>query len=174
MTAAPEVDVAIRPATLTDAAAVTGLLHQLGYPANTVPEVRERLAVWAASPSDASVLVAVAGADGCGRERERVVGVVAVAAVPYLEKPGRWARIVALVVADDARSQGVGRRLVSAAETAARDLGCVATELTSARRRVRAHAFYRANGYQDWTGDVARLFHKHLQPDPAPGPVGLD
>ena len=63
---------------------------------------------------------------------------------------------------------------MAAAEVAARDLGCVATELTSARRRVRAHAFYRANGYEDWTGDVARLFHKQLQPDAVTGPVGLD
>lgn len=145
--------IAVRPAALDDAAAVTGLLHQLGYPDNTVPEVRDRLAAWALAP-DASVLVAAFGG--------RVVGVVAVAAVPYLEKPARWARIVALVVADDVRSRGVGRCLVAAAEAAARDLGCVATELTSARRRVRAHAFYRANGYQDWTGEVTRLFHKQL------------
>jgi hypothetical protein len=47
----------------------------------------------------------------------------------------------------------------------------VATELTSARRRVRAHAFYRDNGYEDWTSEVARLFHKQLQPDSEPGPI---
>lgn len=159
------VAVSVRPAAVSDAAAVTTLLHQLGYPGNTEPEVRDRLSSWAASPSTCVLVAVVAG---------RVVGVVAVAAVPYLEKPGSWARIVALVVASDARGQGVGHRLVSAAEAAARDLGCVATELTSARRRVRAHAFYRANGYEDWTGDVARLFHKQLQPGTVTGPVGLD
>jgi hypothetical protein len=49
----------------------------------------------------------------------------------------------------------------------------VATELTSARRRVRAHEFYRAIGYEDWTGDVTRLFHKQLRAGVVSGPVEL-
>jgi ribosomal protein S18 acetylase RimI-like enzyme len=108
-----------------------------------------------------------------GEAQRRVAGVVAVAAVPYLEKPGRWARIVSLVVANDVRGNGIGRQLVTAAESAARDLDCVATELTSAQRRGRAHEFYRANGYEDWTGDVARLFHKQLRAGVATGPVAM-
>jgi predicted N-acetyltransferase YhbS len=46
----------------------------------------------------------------------QVVGVIAVAAIPYLEREGRWGRIVALVVSSACRGQGIGRRLVDAAE----------------------------------------------------------
>jgi GNAT superfamily N-acetyltransferase len=54
------------------------------------------------------------------------VGIVAVTAIPYLERDGRWGRIVALVVSASCRGLGIGRHLVQAAEIAASDLGCVA------------------------------------------------
>jgi hypothetical protein len=39
-----------------------------------------------------------------------VVGIIAVAAIPYLEREGRWGRIVALVVSSACRGRGIGRR----------------------------------------------------------------
>ena len=142
----------IRRARQADAPAITALLHELGYPSNTYDEVRERLDRWSAR-DDSSVLVAV--------EEARVIGVVALAVVPYFERPGNWGRVVALVVDARARGLGVGRRLVTAAEHEALARGCVCMEISSARRRTDAHAFYRAMGYADRCGESAR-FHKSL------------
>src|SRR6478672_84834 len=95
----------IRPAEQADAPAVTALLHELGYPANTDEEVAERLAHWSGR-EDLLVLVA---ADG-----QRVGGLAALAVVPYLVWPGNWGRVAALVVETHARGRGVGRRLLAA------------------------------------------------------------
>ncbi|MEU6038231.1 GNAT family N-acetyltransferase [Actinomadura sp. NPDC047616] len=85
------------------------------------------------------------------------------AAIPYLERGGRCGRIVALVVAAGRRGQGIGRRLVEAAEEAAGDLGCVTMEVTSARSRTESHPFYRNLGYEEWSDRSARYL-KDLRP----------
>jgi GNAT superfamily N-acetyltransferase len=144
----------IRDAGAGDAAGVAALLVELGYPENGVEDVRGRLATWSREAAGA-VLVAEEGG--------RVVGTVAVAAIPYLERGDRWGRIVALVVSPQRRGQGVGRRLVEAAEEAAVGYGCVTMEVTSARRRTESHAFYRRLGYDDWCDRSARYL-KDLVP----------
>ncbi len=93
----------------------------------------------------------------------QILGVVALAVIPYFERPGSWGRVVALVVDSQARGLGVGRRLLAVAEQAAWDRGCVCMEITSARRRTAAHAFYRSAGYADRCGESAR-FLKELIP----------
>jgi len=144
----------VRPAGPQDAPGVAALLIELGYPGDSVEQVRERLARWARA-ENAAVLVA--------EYQARLAGVVAVTAIPYFEHEGSWGRIVALVVAEGNRGRGIGRLLVDSAEQAALELGCVTMELTSARRRPEAHAFYRALGYQDWCPLSAR-YVKDLVP----------
>jgi GNAT superfamily N-acetyltransferase len=147
-------EVSVRGVQLDDAAEVAALLVELGYPGNREADVRRRLEVWATGASGA---VLVAERDG------RVVGTVAVTAIPYLEREGRWGRIVALVIAEELRGRGIGRRLVEAAEEVAADLGCVAMEVTSARARTGSHPFYRSLGYADW-GDRSVRYLKDLVP----------
>jgi GNAT superfamily N-acetyltransferase len=149
-----EVELSIRKARLDDAAQVAALLVELGYPDNSVDDVRRRLAMWA---KETAGIVLVAERDG------QVVGTVAVTAIPYLEREGRWGRIVALVTAAGCRGQGIGRRLVEAAEEAAGDLGCITMEVTSARGRTESHPFYRSLGYEDWCDRSARYL-KDLAP----------
>ena len=91
------------------------------------------------------------------RDGDRVIGVVALAVTPFFERPGFGGRVVTLVVDEKARGLGVGRRLLADAEEAARVRGCVRMEITSARRREDAHAFYRAAGYTDWCDRAARF-----------------
>lgn len=146
--------VLLRRARPDDAADVAALLVELGYPDNEVNAIEKRLAMWARVPAG---VVLVAQLDG------RVVGTVAVTAIPYLEREGRWGRIVALVVSADCRGQGVGRQLVEAAETAAGDLGCVTMEVTSSRDRTVSHPFYRNLGYQDWA-DRSTRYRKDIVP----------
>ncbi|CAM4137345.1 GNAT family N-acetyltransferase [Kibdelosporangium persicum] len=138
----------IRLAHANDAAAVNELLHQLGYPQDGVATTATRIQIWGDDPSSAAY---VADADG------DLLGLVAVHVCPFFERTGSWARIVALVVSDQARRQGVGGQLVAAAESFATSRGCVRMEVTSADRRDDAHSFYKRRGYVDQTGRSSRF-----------------
>nr|WP_205843982.1 GNAT family N-acetyltransferase [Nakamurella deserti] len=48
---------------------------------------------------------------------------------------------------DDLRGRGIGRALISSIVTTARDRGCARVQLTSNRRRERAHVFYERLGF---------------------------
>jgi GNAT superfamily N-acetyltransferase len=65
------------------------------------------------------------------------------------ERTGRWARIESLIVGESARGTGAGAALLRAAEDLARQWGCLAMEVTSARTRHDAHAFYQHMGFTD-------------------------
>ena len=129
----------VREAADADAGAIAHLLTELGYP-HSADEARSRLEAWTAGERRL-LLVAT--------EDEATIGLVAVAAVPYLERAGSWARVVALAVAATHRRRGIGRELIAAAEEAAIRWGCVTIEATSARRRVESHPFYLGLGYAD-------------------------
>ncbi|ONI70347.1 GNAT family N-acetyltransferase [Actinosynnema sp. ALI-1.44] len=139
---------AVRPVVPDDAARVAALLAELGHPDNDVETVRKRLKMWD-ELADGAVFVF---------EREGdVVGVLAVSVIPFLERDGSWARIVALVTTRSARGKGIGRELTTAAEDYAREKGCLRVEVTSANRREDAHAFYRRMGYENWADRSGRF-----------------
>jgi len=137
----------VRVAEPDDAGPVTALLAELGYPDNRTEEVRQRLAMWG---REAACRALVAECQG------QVVGIIAVAAIPYLEREGCRGRIVALVVSAECRGQGIGSGLVGAAEKAAGELDCTTMEVTSSRSRTQSHPFYRNLGYEDGNGRSAR------------------
>jgi GNAT superfamily N-acetyltransferase len=97
-----------------DAPRIAELLDQLGYPAS-VKEVASRLEYWLVEAR--SRLIAV-------EAENELVGVAALHALPLLEHTGWRGRLVALAVDEEWRGRGVGGVLVSAAEAAARELGC--------------------------------------------------
>ncbi len=140
--------VGIRQITSQDATRVAELLTQLGYPA-AADDVSLRLAYWLDDPMS-RILVA--------EQDSRVIGCLSLHAIPYLERTGRWARVESLVVDSAARRSGVARSLVQAAEDTARQWGCLAMEITSARYRDDAHAFYQRLGYTDVCDKSARFF----------------
>jgi GNAT superfamily N-acetyltransferase len=86
-----------------------------------------------------------------------VAGVIAPHAIPYFERPGAFARIVALGVDGERRRGGIGRRLVHAAHQWAAARGCVDAEVTSRLVREDAHRFYAALGYEDQGARSGRL-----------------
>lgn len=137
----------IRPLVSADAEAVDGLLGQLGY-AQDRAATAARLQAWDDDPSSAAFAADLGGA---------VLGLIAVHVCPFFERPGSWGRIVALVVAEEARGQGVGGRLVEAAEAFAADRGCVRMEVTSSDHREAAHEFYVRRGYEVQTGRSTRF-----------------
>jgi GNAT superfamily N-acetyltransferase len=138
----------IRPLQSGDAEAASALLHQLGYPQDGAGATAARIRAWSADPSSAAL---AADRDG------DVLGLIAVHVCPSFERDGSWARIVALVVADSARGQGVGGRLMDAAESFAARRGCRSMEVTSSDHRDDAHAFYQARGYTVQTGRSSRF-----------------
>jgi len=144
----------VRLAQPGDAAQVAALLVELGYPDNPAGEVRRRLVMWERETTGIALVAEHQG---------QVVGVIAVAAIPYLEREGRWGRIVALVISSECRGQGIGRRLADAAEQAAGKLGCVTMEVSSRRSRTESHPFYRNLGYEDCCDRSARYL-KDLVP----------
>ena len=152
----------VRLAQPGDAAQVAALLVELGYPDNPAGEVRRRLVMWERETTGIALVAEHQG---------QVVGVIAVAAIPYLEREGRWGRIVALVISSECRGQGIGRRLADAAEQAAGKLGCVTMEVSSRRSRTESHPFYRYLGYEDCCDLSARYLRKLV---PGTSPVSHD
>jgi RimJ/RimL family protein N-acetyltransferase len=137
----------VRRAGGRDADRIAALLTQLGYP-HEPDEAAARLLAWTAEPQG-EVLVAEAGGG--------VAAFAAVHRVPYFERPGAFARVVALSVDAAHRRAGVGRRLMAAVEAWAAARGCLDVEVTSLRLRDDAHAFYAALGYADRCAESGRL-----------------
>ena len=131
-------DVAVRRMRADDAAAAAELARQLGYP-TTAAQAGERLRRAAQTP-DAVVLVAEAAAG-------RVVGWAHAFGV-YLLESEPYAELGGLVVDEGERGRGVGRALVAAVESWAREGGFASVRLRSNVVRERAHAFYERLGYE--------------------------
>ena len=129
----------IRPMRDADAARVAALTTQLGYPV-TAEELARRLA-GVRTHRDHELLVAV-------DHEDRAIGWVHVARHPTLES-SEVAVIHGLVVDESARSGGIGRALVDAAEAWAREHGTKAIIVRSRSTRRRAHRFYQEIGYQE-------------------------
>lgn len=112
---------AVRRARVSDAAALAELLTDLGYP-HAQEDARARLGLWARDPQG-SLLVA---------ERDgRMVGFVAVHAVPCIHRAGYIARVTGLSVRTEWHGDGIGRQLLDAAEAWAASHGCHEVEITS-------------------------------------------
>ena len=136
----------IRPATPNDADAISGLLAELGYPANPA-DVPARLEALAAHPGAVTLVADL---------EHEVVGLATCHLFPTIHRAEPVAWLTALVTAERARGQGVGTTLVSSVESWARARGAVRISLTSGTQRTEAHAFYERLGY-DRTG--VRLTH---------------
>jgi N-acetylglutamate synthase-like GNAT family acetyltransferase len=136
MSASVSEEIAIRDARAADSTAVAALLAQLGYPTAPANVVRrlERLA------EDASNRVLVAEIGG---------SVVGAYLRPLIHQDAGFVRIACLIVEDQWRDRGVGRRLVDAVEGWARAQGCDVAEVTSGNQRLDAHRFYEGLGYAE-------------------------
>lgn len=128
----------IRSARLEDAPAIAVLATQLGYPTST-EQAETRLRDVLDRP-DGAVLVAE-GEDGTAIGWTQVVAAYRVANDPYAE-------IVAMVVDENHRSQGIGAALVEAAVDWADGHGFQTVRVRSNVVRERTHAFYERLGFR--------------------------
>lgn len=141
--------VKIRLARASDATRLATLSGELGYP-STEKEIRGRLAKL--KPASLHAVFVAEIADG-------VVGWLHVSRNHLLEVPLR-AEINGLVVSEAARSQGVGKLLLVAAEDWARKHKCTGMSVRSNVIRARAHVFYEREGYQHYK--TQKAFRKSL------------
>jgi len=127
---------AIRPARLTDAAAIAHLSIQLGYDLSEIAAT-DRLSRILQRENQA---LFVADANGCAVGWVHLVFNEPVDVEPFVMISG-------LVVDRDRRRQGIGRSLLQRAESWAREQGCAMLRLSSSVARTEAHRFYEELGY---------------------------
>lgn len=128
--------IALREAVAADAEHIAALIDQLGYPVSA-EDVAERLNLIEAIGQK----VLVAELDG------RAIGCLSTSTMTVLHRPAPVGRISMMVIAEDLRGQGIGAKLVAAAERTLRDKGCQLVEVTSNLRRTDAHRFWERIGY---------------------------
>jgi len=92
-----------------------------------------------------------------------VAGWVEVFGVHMLVSPFFFAEIGGLVVDSGVRRQGVGRSLMTQAETWARAHGYSEVRLRSGLHRAEAHEFYRSIGYE--LAKTSHMFCKVMSAD---------
>ncbi len=127
----------IRPLVAGDARAAAALSEQLGYPAEVAAFARriEELA----SDADRIALAAVRG--------DELVAWGEAAVERHLHGDA-VAVLLGLVVRDDMRGLGIGRRLCEAIEQWTRAKGMGVLRVRSQIKRVDAHRFYLRDGYR--------------------------
>lgn len=127
------------PAEERHAAALAGLLGELGHPA-TPEQVVTRLSELRHGDPDGFAVVAEAA--------EGAVGFAAAHLTPMLHRARPVGRVTTLVVAAGRRGQGIGGLLLAAAVAWCRERGATRLELTSGESRREAHAFYERHGWR--------------------------
>lgn len=164
--------VVIRTIEDRDALIVSNLMEQLGYPVND-HEIPYQIHLYNRGTSLLSTLdtainffvghtpeyfdcAFVAELDG------EVIGCLALNIMRLFHKPGRFGRIVAMIVDEKYRRMGVGKKLLQHAESYAKKIDCRAIELTSGlhRESMGSHTFYERQGFQD---QHKRCFWKDLE-----------
>lgn len=133
----PPPKLAIRAAKPADAEALVELIALLDHPTEEAG-IHKRIA--ALTRAKLAPLVATLG--------KQVVGLCGIDDMIAIHRDQPVGRINILVVAKFARGQGIGRKLVEAAEDALRRHGCGIVEVTSNDRLAEAHAFYRHMGFE--------------------------
>jgi GNAT superfamily N-acetyltransferase len=129
----------IRVAQLSDVKEISILTSQFGWNASE-DEIKARLAI-ILGRSDHQVLVYEGEAgDVCGWIH---------AGVDVILSSGTYGEILAFVVREDIRGSGIGRELLSHAESWIRGHACRATSIVIRcnNERKRTHEFYTRNGY---------------------------
>ena len=128
--------VTVRAAAVSDADRLATLLTDEGYPAGA-SDLAARIDRF--SGPESHVLVAEAG--------DEVIGFIAFHLLPRFETDERFARIVALVVDPGVRERGIGRRLMTEAESVCTAEGASFLEITAGHHRPDARKLFESLGY---------------------------
>lgn len=147
----------IRPAQPQDSVRIAELATQLGYPSSG-DEIARRLAEVRRSEESAIFVAQLASGEIAGW-----IGMFVFRSI--VDEPR--VEISGFVVDQDLRSQGIGDKLLEAAEQWAREKGYRSIGLRCNVIRERAHAFYERHGYQH--AKTQKSFRKIMDPCPDDG-----
>ena len=128
----------IRTAVETDAAAISGLLRELGHPLEPALVAARITELSRVLPPHGVFVATIEGV---------VVGVATAFASPVLHR-AEPVGISVLVVSSSSIGTGVGSALLLHVGAFLRGHGCERIEVTSAAHRHLAHEFYRRRGYE--------------------------
>lgn len=142
-----------REVQITDAAALTALMEQLGYPIEE-SIMRKNIQKYLLFNGQKAWVAEKSG---------EVIGSIAVAITNYFHRPGSFLRVIALIVDQNKRRLGIGKSLMELAEKYAKEQGCTHLELTCGAHRseLGSHDFYRNLGFSD-LNDKKKYFGKLL------------
>ncbi|GGF74540.1 N-acetyltransferase GCN5 [Paenibacillus albidus] len=135
----------IRRCGMNDLERVTALLREFGYP-TTLSVMKERMESMANDPFHCTLVAEL---------ENEVVGMIGLRQVSsYYKQQDCITEVTALIVSEELRGNGLGKRLMAAAEEWAREQGCCELFLRSGNRveRAPAHAFYRHIGFEKSAG----------------------
>lgn len=132
-------NIIIRTLQKQDYAILTSLIKELGYPIN-LDEVEKQYEAINLHPDYETLVI---------EKNNIVVGFAGLCKAYFFEATGTYARILAFVVSESVRKQGIGTKLLDACEQWAIEQGCNYLTLNSGNRveRQAAHRFYTENGY---------------------------
>lgn len=118
---------------------IKNLILQLGYEV-TENDMKSILELYL---SNENYKVFVAEIDG------KIVGLVAVSFIQLFVKSGKKCTVQALVVDENFRGRKIGHKLMEEIEDFAKNVGCIAIDLTSGKRREKDGTlrFYQSIGY---------------------------
>jgi len=138
----------------TDAAAVSNLFEQFGYPASA-GRFEARLSKLLADTQSHIVVAEEAG---------QVIAVGMLRTVDILEGDDPLGVLLTLVVDETFRRKGVGTQVVEALERFARDRGCFGIVVQSGSRRIAGHALYRKLNYLQTGERFIKIFDRDEGP----------
>ncbi|NCT56424.1 MAG: GNAT family N-acetyltransferase [Legionella sp.] len=145
----------IRAAHENDTVQLCQLLEQLNYSMDSTA-MRARIEAF---QKDRHHLLVI-------EKNDLIIAVIAFGCYEQLRLPGCCCHIDALIIDQDHRNQGLGKKLVAEAEAYALKYGAHTIELISANHRIKTgtHAFYHALGYKNHVGlDCAYFAKENLQ-----------
>jgi GNAT superfamily N-acetyltransferase len=79
----------------------------------------------------------------------RILGTISLHFIPQIALQGDFARISYFSVDGNARGRGIGQEMEAYCTQLARERGCELIEVHCHSRRVRAHAFYYRQGFEE-------------------------
>ena len=115
------------------------MLDQLEYP-GTESFLQARLGRMLEDPAETLLVYEDDGA---------ILGTISLHFIPQIALQGDFARISYFSVDGNARGRGIGQEMEAYCTQLARERGCELIEVHCHSRRVRAHAFYYRQGYEE-------------------------
>lgn len=129
----------VRPARVDDAPATASLLGELGYPTSE-HDARQRLARVLDREGEGMLVYEL---------EQEAVGLLTWQLTHLIYRARPQLRITALVVREAFRRRGIANALLGAAQSLARERGCIRLELTTRAERADAVALYLAAGFRE-------------------------